>query len=602
MKKHFLITAVTLILLSVALSGCTSTENWEEIDVTTDPFLWIIEGDNPSYLYGSMHSADERVLTVPEVVMDALNDADIVYGEIILDQEAQLQFLQLYMLPEEQTLDDVLPQEVNERFNAYLISKGFIPTAFARFKIWMAAAELSFLDEIENMQENEYLDEYIENLAVSKNKEVGGLETIEEQATVLDSLTLEEQIHFLTKTLDELEEYEVQGESLHDIGLNTYIDGNLEALQDLMYSNFDEEDPVDIKVESLLFVNRNHRMSERISELIDTNPDKQFFFVIGAGHFIGDDGIIQLLENNGFSVTRLECNECDECNLPKVKMGHRCYYPYSKSTIIANELLDRDFIPGDTIVLKDILKDVKKINTSYGEYTILLMDADIDNIGIFGDNNLEYVAGVEISQTLHIKDYQFNGIKLLSAIEMYGLYIQVLSAIEIAFDATSQYAGIGLTLKSIDGNGNTQYIANTNGSLLNLDELNLKLLKMNYDVQGKSFDDNINSSIELFAIEYSSLYYEDYSEMEEVDSMESLENNESQNGFIHFVDNNSNGYLDDNDILNVYISSTDDEYSLETYLLLIGNGIVSSWDDVSGIKYIINWYNGVYSQEDTIYS
>ena len=57
------------------------------MDVTSNPFLWQIDGDNPSYLFGSMHFADNRLLTLPDIVIEAIDEVDIVYTEIKFDQE-----------------------------------------------------------------------------------------------------------------------------------------------------------------------------------------------------------------------------------------------------------------------------------------------------------------------------------------------------------------------------------------------------------------------------------------------------------------------------------------------------------------------------------
>lgn len=71
-------------------------------------------------------------------------------------------------------------------------------------------------------------------------------------------------------------------------------------------------------------------MTQRISELITNNPDKQYFFTIGAGHFYGDDGLLSLLEEEGFTFTRVEFEKCEECDSGEVRIAERCYVPYSK--------------------------------------------------------------------------------------------------------------------------------------------------------------------------------------------------------------------------------------------------------------------------------
>lgn len=109
-----------------------------------------------------------------------------------------------------------------------------------------------------------------------------------------------------------------------------YLLGNLEVLQGLFLSDFDENDSIDVKLRNRLFIDRNYNMTKRISALITDNPDSQYFFTIGADHFYGDDGLITLLKGEGFTITRVEFDKCEECDTEEVRIEERCYFPYIK--------------------------------------------------------------------------------------------------------------------------------------------------------------------------------------------------------------------------------------------------------------------------------
>jgi hypothetical protein len=72
-------------------------------------------------------------------------------------------------------------------------------------------------------------------------------------------------------------------------------------------------------------------MTERISENITNNPDKQFFFTIGSAHFIGEDNIITLLEEKGYTITQVSFSGCSKCgcDTDEEKINGKCYIPYS---------------------------------------------------------------------------------------------------------------------------------------------------------------------------------------------------------------------------------------------------------------------------------
>lgn len=339
MKKQTAIIGVTIVIVVVFVLLAFSPIEWDSIfkfeeestaamDVTTNPFLWRIEGDNPSYLFGSIHLADESILTLPDIVIEAIDEVDVIYTEIKMDQETQIKSAQLSMLPSGQTLDDLLSQDVASRLDSYLRTKGLSSSAYAPYKVWVVTVNIALLDELENLLENPSLDQYIWSLATSKGKDTAGLETIEAQIDIFDSLSLEEQIDMLNDTLDALEEYANSGESITDDMKDAYIEGDLEVLQDLMFSDFEENDPLYAKFKSLILTDRNYNMTQHITQLITDNPSNQYFFTIGAGHYYGDDGLIELLEDEGFTITRVQFNECDVCDPGEIMVEQRCYIPY----------------------------------------------------------------------------------------------------------------------------------------------------------------------------------------------------------------------------------------------------------------------------------
>lgn len=271
-----------------------------------------------------------------------------------------------------------------------------------------------------------------------------------------------------------------------------------------------------------------------------------------------------------------------------------------------NELFESHYLPETVVNFKETVSQVKTFHTSYGQFSIIstqytYIDSakTTDRISLYVGNNEEYKIGDKIEKTLHIKEYQFNQHKIISPEEMFGLYLIFPITIGKALDSTSYVAGFSLVLKSIDEKGKTQYEVNSNGSSFSLNELHAQLLKIKLETAGETFNYNITSSINLFALEYVTITG-NYSNLENIDSINPLENKKSPNNYLEYVDTNSNGLLDDNDVFYTTLLPTEDKYTIDTYLLVIGENEISSLNDIIGIKYIINWYKGVYSQEDEL--
>src|SRR5215472_8171208 len=77
-------------LAGLVLAGCaigaSAGAQAPAVQPTQKPLLWRIEGTVPSYLYGTIHIPDQRVLALPDVVTRAMNASDAVYTEVVLDQ------------------------------------------------------------------------------------------------------------------------------------------------------------------------------------------------------------------------------------------------------------------------------------------------------------------------------------------------------------------------------------------------------------------------------------------------------------------------------------------------------------------------------------
>src|SRR5436190_24102584 len=96
--------AIACLIASVALSAPVEK-----------PFLWRIEGAVPSYLYGTVHVPDQRVLDLPDVVKKAFDASEIIYTEIPLDAATQAATVSRLMLPADQDLRKLAGEDLFNR-------------------------------------------------------------------------------------------------------------------------------------------------------------------------------------------------------------------------------------------------------------------------------------------------------------------------------------------------------------------------------------------------------------------------------------------------------------------------------------------------------
>ncbi|HUU04208.1 MAG TPA: TraB/GumN family protein [Myxococcota bacterium] len=269
------------------------------------PLLWKIEGAKTSYLFGTIHVPDERVLKLNPSVRAALDGADAVFTELPMDMGTQMKIAMKSMLPEGKTLKDVLPKDLYAKIDKLFASKGLPMMMLGRFKIWAIAVQVTLLDHLMEFASKQPLDQYIYKQAGDAGKQVGGLETTAEQLAVFDSLSQKEQVKMLRDALDERDKYKAKGVDFIKVLIDIYLRGDEKELLNKITEEYDPTDPLDRKMMKLLFTDRNTRMTERIAAKLKASPEKSQFFAIGSGHLPGPEGIVSRLQKAGFKVTRI---------------------------------------------------------------------------------------------------------------------------------------------------------------------------------------------------------------------------------------------------------------------------------------------------------
>lgn len=272
------------------------------------PLLWRIAGAKPSYVFGTIHLAGPRETQLAPAVKSAIDGADAVYCEVALDSKSQMTAATA-MMGKGKVLGEKLPKDLYDRVEAEL--KHINPTLslgpLQSMEVWALNVLLPLLEEQLKNPMAKPLDVQIYALGQSAGKEVGGIETLDEQFKALAGFSDEEQLALLRGTLDEMEKARRENRSpLGDLR-EAYLSGDLAKIDATMKEAMDTIDPALVKrFIDVLLTRRNHHMAERIAAKIKADTGKSFFFAIGAGHLGGEEGVPRLLEKAGMKVERVE--------------------------------------------------------------------------------------------------------------------------------------------------------------------------------------------------------------------------------------------------------------------------------------------------------
>lgn len=250
----------------------------------------------PSYLLGTIHSADPRVLAWSPAVDAALAQATCFIMEMRLDADSFLAVGRAAMLTDGRNLADLLGPSDYRRLQAAMADHP-IPESFLRqMKPWVLMAVLSQPAEAGGA----FMDLLLYRKAVAKGKPVIGLETAEEQVALIDGLPMADQVALLRATLHQLDELPARRAQL----VETYLSGDLAAIAALARQVTTGEDG-DLGRRFLLRLNdrRNARMIQRMVPRLEAGGA---FVAVGALHLTGPTGIVRGLRERGYRLTPME--------------------------------------------------------------------------------------------------------------------------------------------------------------------------------------------------------------------------------------------------------------------------------------------------------
>lgn len=270
--------------------------------------LWRIEREGlaPSHLFGTMHMADPRVVTLGGAAQAAFDAAATVVIETteVLDQASMMAAMlarpELTMFTDGTTLSSLVPPQERAAFEAALKARGIPPASIERMKPWMVSAMVALpaCELARKAAGAPVLDTRLAHDARAAGKALGGLETIADQFGAMASLPLEFHIRGLIDTLK-------LGDAADDM-IETMIVLYLQGETGMFFPFFraavpegDEDAAGFAAFEEKMVTARNRTMAERAVPFLDRGGA---FVAVGALHLPGRQGLVALLREKGYRI------------------------------------------------------------------------------------------------------------------------------------------------------------------------------------------------------------------------------------------------------------------------------------------------------------
>ena len=267
--------------------------------------LWKISGNGlkkSSYLFGTHHLIDKDTIPQFDSILAVCAQADAVVGEMDLKEPGiQKKMMQGSVMKGKKMKDLVSPADFQMLDTEFKSVMGVGMSLLGSFKpmVLMSLHQLTLYLKMSGLKKQPVaVDELFQKQARAGSKAVIGLETIDYQINVLfNSMTLERQAEVL------LYEVRQKDQLMKDLSqLNeAYVTGNLEKMKEL---DVDDESMTPEERKTLVD-NRNQNWLKQLPELLN----KQSCFVaVGCLHLVGDNGLINQLRLQGYTVEPVRLN------------------------------------------------------------------------------------------------------------------------------------------------------------------------------------------------------------------------------------------------------------------------------------------------------
>lgn len=285
--SNYLFALAAFLISVVSCSADVEVENGNSL-------LWKIEGNDckPSYVFGTMHMIEEEYFNMSESLIEKIKNSEAIIMEVggMPDPLSTLALMSL----DSGTVHDFFTKEQMAILLEFMDKKlntdpETFHTVYGKMKPFFILQAISQGFFSENAVS---YDLNIMAIAKQQNIPLIGLETIEEQLGFFDQIPATEMAALIMQSV---ENFEKEKKETHKL-MKIYAEQNVDKMIPMMKKS----SPEFMKYEDIFLTNRNKNWIPKLKEEFAA---KHCFVAVGAAHLFGENGILELLKKEGYSVT-----------------------------------------------------------------------------------------------------------------------------------------------------------------------------------------------------------------------------------------------------------------------------------------------------------
>ena len=275
-------------------------------------FFWQVTSGQPEsvratvYLMGSIHFADQSFYPLRAEIEQAFDRSDYLAVELdvnALDHDAYNRLIsQKGLYPEGKTIKDAVSDETWQQLRERLRQLNVSYETVKNYKPGVLVLTLTAMQVMQmGLDPQLGIDiHFLAKAARQPKKRVIELETLEQQLNLFigipdGDLLLKESLYSMAES-----------ESMMDDMVSYWKKGDENAMDKLLFEDVLNDYPAFTAIYDSLFYARNQKMVSKIEQMLkqDGAAGKRYFVVVGSGHLIGSNGIVNVLKEKGYEVNR----------------------------------------------------------------------------------------------------------------------------------------------------------------------------------------------------------------------------------------------------------------------------------------------------------
>lgn len=289
-KKLVAATAIALSTISASVFA----------DSTGQTSVWkVSKGNDHVFVGGTVHILPITEFPLPAQFSKAYEQSDGIVLEAKLpeptDLDAQMAMMQAMSYPQGTTLKDVLSEEVYKKLATYLADFGVNLDEMARFKPGFIMTVMVAMEAQRAGVAGEGVDMYFAKAAKRDGKPQEYLESLEFQINMLASQGEGAEDKLIIRSLDDMDDFAETMKSM----ISSWRQGDEKGIADTIVEKMKD----DKKMFQTMMIDRNYDWVPKIEAMFN-DQDKEFVLV-GVGHLVGEDNVLQLLEAKGYQIEKL---------------------------------------------------------------------------------------------------------------------------------------------------------------------------------------------------------------------------------------------------------------------------------------------------------